>query len=45
MSALMRALLAGQLGMAILFGLDALDSTRLFRRSTAIRTDADTLAP
>ena len=27
MSALMRALLAGQLGMAILFGLDALDST------------------
>ena len=45
MSALMRALLAGQLGMAILFGLDALDSTRLFRRSTQrIRTDAETLA-
>ena len=45
MRSLVRAILAGQLGMIILFGLDALDSTRLFRRSTKrIRTDAETLA-
>ena len=41
----LRALAAGQVGVALLFALDALDSTRLFRRSTRrIRTDADTLA-
>ena len=45
MRSLVRAILAGQLGMVIVFGLDALDSTRLFRRSTKrIRTDAETLA-
>ncbi len=43
MSAILRSLLAGQLTMALLFGLDAYDSTNLFRRSTRrIRTDGET---